>query len=51
VRVSQCEDLAAALKAGQWLVEYGERLMKGKQGGRGNRVYVFAERVAATAGI
>jgi hypothetical protein len=30
VRMSQCEDLALALKAGQWLMEYGERLMNGK---------------------
>jgi hypothetical protein len=31
VRVSQCDDLALALKAAQWLVEYGERLLKGKR--------------------
>ena len=31
VRVSQSDDLAVALKAGQWLVEYGEKLMKAKE--------------------
>jgi hypothetical protein len=31
VRVSQCDDPALALKAGQWLVEYGERLLNGKR--------------------
>ena len=31
VRVSQCEDPALALKAGQWLVEYGERLLNGRR--------------------
>jgi hypothetical protein len=31
VRVSQCDDLALALKAAQWLVKYGEGLMKGKR--------------------
>ena len=31
VRVSQSDDLAQALKAGRWLVEYGERLMKAKE--------------------
>ena len=30
VRVSQCDDPALALKASQWLVEYGGRLMSGK---------------------
>jgi len=31
VRVSQCDDPALALKAGQWLVEYGERLLNGRR--------------------
>jgi hypothetical protein len=31
VRVSQCDDPALAQKAGQWLVEYGERLLNGKR--------------------
>jgi hypothetical protein len=31
VRVSQSEDLALALKASQWLVEYAESLMNGKR--------------------
>jgi hypothetical protein len=31
VRVSQSEDLAVALKASQWLVEYAESLMNGKR--------------------
>ena len=31
VRVSECEDRAIAMKAAQWLVEYGQRLMKAKE--------------------
>jgi hypothetical protein len=36
-RVSQCEDLALALKAGQWLVEYGESLRKSEHQGKRKR--------------
>jgi len=31
VRVSQCDDLALALKASQWLIEYAESLMNSKR--------------------
>jgi hypothetical protein len=31
VRLSRCGDPAVALKAGQWLAEYAESLMKGKR--------------------
>jgi hypothetical protein len=31
MRISGCDDLAIALKAAQWLIEYGEGLMKGKR--------------------
>jgi hypothetical protein len=37
VRVSQCDDPAIALKAGRWLVEYGERLRKGEVMAQGER--------------
>ena len=31
MRISQCDDRAIALKASQWLIEYGEGLIKGKR--------------------
>jgi hypothetical protein len=31
VRISQCDDLALAMKASQWLVEYAESLRNGKR--------------------
>jgi hypothetical protein len=31
VRVTRCDDPQLALKAGQWLIEYGERFMKAKE--------------------
>jgi hypothetical protein len=52
VRVSQCEDFAAALKAGEWLAEYAERLMKSERRGKSGRgVWGFAGRERAMAGL